>query len=165
MPTFDSAKSLEKEVLQLFTLVQKMREELAAVRGDDADGKFLDTAADQLNAIAHETEAATQSILSAAEKITETNSTLGSEIKYSGARPHFETIETATQAITEACKIQDVIGQRIANIVRTINTLEGTLNSLVVTLGDNSVAGVSSTLDQLGKADGMNDLLSKKKDG
>ena len=32
MATFDSGKSLEKEVLQLFKLVQKMRTELANVR-------------------------------------------------------------------------------------------------------------------------------------
>ena len=56
MATFDSGKSLEKEVLQLFKLVQKMRTELANVRQPDSNGGFLDTAADQLNAIAEDSK-------------------------------------------------------------------------------------------------------------
>ena len=60
MAAFDSGKSLEKEVLQLFRLVRKMLTELANVRQPDSDGGFLDTAADQLNAIAEDSEKATR---------------------------------------------------------------------------------------------------------
>ena len=85
MATFDSGKSLEKEVLQLFKLVQKMRTELANVRQPDSNGGFLDTAADQLNAIAEDSKKATSNILDAAEIVSAITEKLGAEIKYSGA--------------------------------------------------------------------------------
>lgn len=154
MAKFDSGKMLEKEVLQLFKLVQNMRTELASVRQSSSDGGFLDTAADQLNAIADESETATKIILDGVESVSSITEKLGSEIKYAGARPHFEALEEASRSIFEACQAHDIIGQRIANIVKTINTVEGTLNSLVLTLGDDKVVGVSSTLDQIGKKDG-----------
>ncbi len=153
MAAFDSGKVLEREVLQLFKLVQKMRAELASVRQSDSDGGFLDTAADQLNAIATDSENATQSILEAVETVVEITDKLGSEIKYSGARPHFVALEDASKSIFEACQAHDISGQRIASIVQTINAVEGSLNSLVVILGDDTVAGVSSALDQIGKRD------------
>lgn len=153
MATFDSGKALEKEVLQLFKLVQKMRAELASVRQPNSDGGFLDTAADQLNAIADDSENATKRILDGIETISAITEKLGSEIKYSGARPHFVALEDASQSISEACQAHDIIGQRIANIVQTINAVEGSLNSLVVTMGDDTVVGVSSTLDHIGNKD------------
>lgn len=153
MATFDSGKVLEREILQLFKLVQKMRTELASVRQSDTDGGFLDTAADQLNAIASDSENATHSILKSVEMITAISDKLGTEIKYSGARPHFAALEDASKSISKACQAHDIIGQRIASIVQTINAVEGSLNSLVVILGDDTVAGVSSTLDQIGKKD------------
>ena len=67
MAAFNSGKSLEKEVLQLLRLVQKMPTELANVRQPDSDGGFLDTAADQLNAIAEDSEKATRKILDVAD--------------------------------------------------------------------------------------------------
>lgn len=155
MAAFDSGKALEKEVLQLFKLVQKMRTELASARQPDSDGGFLDTAADQLNAIADDSENATKKILDGIETVSAITEKLGSEIKYSGARSHFVALEDASRSILEACQAHDIIGQRIANIVQTINAVEGSLNSLVVTLGDDTVVGVSSTLDNIGKKDGL----------
>ena len=154
MAAFDSGKVLEKEVLQLFRLIQKMRTELASVRQPTGDGGFLDTAADQLNAIADESELATRKILDSVESVSSVTAQLSSEIKYGGARHHFSALENASRSILEACQAHDIIGQRIANIVQTINAVEGSLNSLVVTLGDDKVVGVSSTLDQIGKKDG-----------
>lgn len=153
MAAFDSGKSLEKEVLQLFKLVQKMRTELANIRQPDSDGGFLDTAADQLNAIAEDSEKATRKILDAAEIVSAITEKLGAEIKYSGARQHFVALEDASTTISNACHAHQVTGQRIANIVQTINAVEGSLNSLVVTLGDDTVVGVSSTLDHIGNKD------------
>lgn len=154
MTSIDTGKALEGEVLRLFQLVQKMRQDLATVCHPAGSGQILDTAADQLNAISAESENATDEIMDASEKIMAIAKQMGSEIKYGGARHYFEGMEKQSERIMEACQLHDLISQRIAKIVRTINAVEGTINSLVVTLGDGGITGVSSALAEIDKLDG-----------
>lgn len=154
MSALDTGKALEGEVLLLFQLVQKMRLDLASVCQPAGGGQILDSAADQINAINAEAEEATDAILSAAERIAAVSAKMGSEIKYGGARPYFDTLDTESRRILEACQVHDIISQRLARVVRTINAVEGTINALVVTLGDDGVTGVSSALDQINRKDG-----------
>ncbi len=154
MPGLDTGKALEGEVLLLFQLVQKMRQDLASVYQPVGEGLILDSAADQINAINAEAEEATDTILSATERIAAVSAKMSSEIKYGGARPYFETLDAESRRIMEACQVHDIIGQRLSRIVRTINAVEGTINALVVTLGDDGVTGVSSALDQINRKDG-----------
>lgn len=155
MDTSDTGKLLESEILRLFQLIQKMRRDLSTVCHPVGGGLVLDSAADQLNAIATESENATNSILDASEKITKIAQQMANEIKYAGAQHYFLNMQAESQRIMEACQLHDIIGARISKIVRTINAVEGTLNSLVVTLGDgNDVTGVSSALAQINRLDG-----------
>lgn len=148
----ESGKMLEDEVVKLFALIQKMREDLASVHAASG-APTLDTAADQLKAISEESTDATTKILAAIENISDVAATLSKEIKYQGARPHFATLTNESRHIIEACQAHDIIGQRISSVVRTINQVEGTLNSLVLTLGDHSIAGLASALKDIGEED------------
>lgn len=154
MASLDTAKALEGEVLQLYKLVQRLREELAGVAGASAEGKVLDRAADQLNAIAAESEHATQSILDATEKVSQVSSLLRKEIKYAGARHIFDKLDQSARTILENCQVHDIIGQRISRIVRTLNAVEGTISALVVTVGEDSIKGLPSALIDLNPKDG-----------
>ena len=153
MVATDTGKMLEDEVVKLFALVQKMREDLAVVHAASG-APTLETAADQINAITQESGEATDTILGAAEKITQVAETLASQIKYQGARPYFETLNNENRRINEACQAHDIISQRLNRVVKTINLFEGTLNSLVLTLGDHSVAGLASALKDINEDDG-----------
>ena len=154
MPGLDTGKALEEEVLLLFQLVQKMRQDLVSVHRPAGEGLILDSAADQIHAINAEAEAATETILGASERIAAVSAKMGSEIKYGGARPYFETLDAESRRIMEACQVHDIINQRLSRVVRTINAVEGTINTLVVTLGDGGVTGVSSALDHINRKDG-----------
>jgi len=154
MSGLDTGKALEGEVLLLFQLVQKMRQDLASVYQHEGEGLILDSAADQINAINAEAEEATEEILSASERIAAVSAKMGSEIKYGGARPYFDTLDKESRRIMEACQVHDIIGQRLSRVVRTINAVEGTINALVVTMGDGGVTGVSSVLNQISRKDG-----------
>ena len=154
MATIDAGKALEGEVLRLFQLVQKMRVDLASLCQPAGEGQILDTAADQINAISTEAEESTEIILSATERIAAISAKMGSEIKYGGARPYFDALDEESRRIMEACQVYDIIGQRLARVVRTINAVEGTISSLVVTLGDDGITGVSSALDEINRMDG-----------
>lgn len=154
MKNVDTARALEAEIVQLYGLVQRLREELAGVTGPATKGQMLDRASDQLSAVAGESEEATQGILDSAEKIAQVSSLLRREIKYAGARQFFDMLDDASRAIMERCQVHDIIGQRIARIVRTLNTVEGTISALVVTVGDGCARGVPTALVDLDPRDG-----------
>lgn len=145
------SRALEIEVLKLFELVRKMRSELAQVSHPFSEMHALDTAADQLQTISIESTQASETILKASATIKETTDRLISEIKYGGARPIFETIVEQNDKIADACRFHVILATRIARIVQTINAVEGTLNSLVVTLGETGFEAIPTTISHIHK--------------
>ncbi len=148
------AVSLETEVVKLFGLVQKLRTDLASVQVPSGETPILETAADQIQAITEESEAATNTVMDATEEISEIAAQLQREIKYTGASHIFQDILDRSQSILEACQTHDIIEQRLSRVIRTINLVEGTLNSLVVTVGKNSVTDVETAISGINMQDG-----------
>lgn len=138
--------TLETQVLRLYELMQKMRGDLAVLTDSKGDKPVLDTVADQLVSVANDSDKATVAVSDASEKITEIAEGMIREIKYTGARHMFQDIVNATGRIDLACEVHDAARMRIMNVIETINQVEGTLNSLVVKLGNGNVAGVETAL-------------------
>ena len=130
-----------------------MRADLSVLTDTMGDKPVLDTAADQLLAIADESEKASAAVLNANEKVSEIAETMMREIKYSGAQHMFQKIVDASARINLACEVQDAACARISNVVRTINLVEGTLNSLVVKVGNGDMAGVETALSGINMMD------------
>jgi len=141
----DQLTALQNQVVELFKNIQKIKQELASIKHPDANENLLGTAADQLQAISDETTKATSDILGAVEAIQKVNDTLTKEIKFGGARPHFDTIADNINLILEACVYHDITGQRLARIIRTINAVEGGLNSLVFAVGKDGFSALPFT--------------------
>lgn len=138
--------SLETHVLRLYELMQKMRADLAVLTDSAGDKPVLDSVADQLVSVADDSERATGAVINANEKITDIAEQMIREIKYTGARHMFQDIVDASARIDLACEVQDATHARIMKVVETINQVEGTLNSLVVKVGNGGVAGVETAL-------------------
>ena len=145
MTSHDQLTALQNQIVELFKNIQKIKQELASIKHPDAKENFLGTAADQLQAISEETTKATSDILSALEAIQNVNDTLTKEIKFGGARPHFDRIADNINLILEACVYHDITGQRLARITRTINAVEGGLNSLVFAVGKDGFSALPVT--------------------
>ncbi len=138
--------TLETQVLRLYELMQKMRGDLAVLTDSTGDKPVLDTVADQLTSVADDSEQATVAVSNASDKISDIAEGMIREIKYTGARHMFQDIVDASARIDLACEVHDAVRARIMNIIQTINQVEGTLNSLVVKLGNGHVAGVETAL-------------------
>ena len=158
-------KALEKEIIGLFNNIQRIKEELASVKHPSADQDMLGSAADQLNAIAEETTDAAHEIMSAIEAIDEINQELMKQIKYGGAKAYFEDIGANVSRVYEACTFHDITGQRLSKIVRTINAIEGALNSLVVIVGKDSIAALPVDAANLNRMDGDIELAGPALEG
>jgi len=148
--------NLETHVLRLYELMQRMRADLALLTDPMDDRPVLDSVADQLLTVAEESERSTTAIAHSNEKISDIAQKFAAEIKYAGARDKFREIIKASNCIGLACEVQDAGQGRIQKVIETINQVEGTLNSLVVKVGNGRVTGVETALSgiNLAKDDG-----------
>ena len=134
--------ALKGEVVKLFQAIQEIKSELAEIKHPGSDADHFETVADQLNEIVHETEKASNTIMQAAEGITDIANKLQTSIKYKGALFMFQDMFGHANTIFEACAFNDITGQRITKITKVVNLIEGTLNSLVAVVGKEGLAAL-----------------------
>ena len=148
--------SLYAELEGLSRFIRHAKTEIAALRPNEIQDKHLPTAADELDAIVGSTEQATNVILDSVEKIERASGALEGEPK--------DAIGTAITNIYEACNFQDITGQRISKVVRTLKQIEDKVAGLVKAFGDeiDRTASVAHTApaDGAGSADADKALLN-----
>lgn len=122
---------LYEELAKLARIIEAARRDIAALRPDEIRQKHLPTATDELDAIVGATADATGEILDAAEQISAMADAVGSS----------KLLDQVTR-IFEACSFQDITGQRITKVVRTLKEIESKVTDLVRAFGSlETVAG------------------------
>src|SRR5689334_3527501 len=107
--------SLHHELESLAKYIESARAEIAALRPDEINDRHLPSATDELDAIVGATEEATGIILDSMEKIEAVVSTLSGESA--------TTIADNVTRVYEACNFQDITGQRITKVVKTLKQI------------------------------------------
>ena len=91
-----------------------------------------------------ETTAATGEIVTAAASTQLVTSDLKAQIKYGGADRLFDEIRVNVSYIVEACSFHDITSEGRAKVVRAINAIEGAWNSLVIIVGEDATAALTT---------------------
>ncbi len=118
---------LYREVEALAEYIHRAKAEIAQLRPQDIQAQYIASATDELDAIVGATEAATNGILDAAEKLEELAGDLPAEQR--------QALTDATTTIYEACNFQDITGQRISKVVRALKHIEDRIEALVAAFG------------------------------
>ncbi|MGA8075882.1 MAG: hypothetical protein WBD53_04450 [Xanthobacteraceae bacterium] len=84
----------------------------------------LERIADELDAVVSGTAQATQRILAAAEEIDQLADNLSAALKGRMEQELAQDIADSVLRIFEACNFQDLIGQRVAKVMKTLQTGE-----------------------------------------
>ena len=133
---------LKTELRALAVCIEQTKTEIAALKPTDSADDRLTVVASELDAIVSSTEFATQQILEAAEKIE----TLTAEIQAHGADSYVsrvaEDINEAVVTMYEACNFQDITGQRITKVVRTLKYIEARIMAMVDIWGPDNIAEI-----------------------
>ncbi len=137
-----SDAGLRREIEDLARLIKNAKREIAAIHPDEIRRKHLPTATDELDAIVAATAEATGAILDAAEKLQ----SLGID----GAAGQ-QVTEQVTR-IFEACTFQDITGQRITKVVKTLQDIEGKVAQIVRVFGDGPAPRRAKTPKPTGEA-------------
>ncbi len=128
METADAPMAkLYDELDQLAKQIEAMRSDLSHMRSDDIHRKDIPAATDELDAVVLETKKATDQILSACEKIEKLAESSEGELQ--------NTLVDCVTHIYEACGFQDITGQRITKVVRTLKAIESKVTEILKTLG------------------------------
>ncbi len=132
--TEDAANTvLKRELLGLFSHLQKIRKELAALK-PDSDNHF-GSMSEELDEVVSATEGATNTIMESCEGID----SLVDEARTLSDDPalteKFDGVTERINLIFEACSFQDITGQRVSKVVNSLKFIEERVNAIILTWG------------------------------
>lgn len=116
------------ELEGLAKYIMAAKREIAALRPDEITSEHLPKATDELDAIVGSTEEATNGILQAMELVEGLTGQMPPAVA--------EQVTNAVTQVYEACNFQDITGQRITKIVKTLKHIEDRVEALVAVFGD-----------------------------
>ena len=119
---------LYKEVVDLARFIESAKVELAALQPAEIRDQHIPNATDELDAVVGATEQATFAIFDACDVITGIAGQIDPE---SSAK-----LTDQVTKIFEACNFQDITGQRISKVVRTLKHIESKVDMIVAAFGD-----------------------------
>ena len=126
---------LEKEPLGLFKYLKRVRQEIAAINRPADENMHFDSMSNQLDAIVK----ATETIMGCMEK----NDDIIVELKKSLTDPdqvnQFDQISAHSAEVFEACSFQDITGQRITKVVKSVTYVEDRVNALINVRGKEEI--------------------------
>ncbi len=149
---------LKSELDGLLRYIERLRQEVAAMLNPTEEDHKFESMGEQLDAIVKATEEATNTIMSAQEKTEAAVGQLREGITDPDQLALLDEITNNGNEVFEACSFQDITGQRVNKVVKSITYVERRVESLVDTLGRASLASVEVAPDSEKSAD--EELLS-----
>ena len=132
---------LRKEMLGLFQYMKRVRQEIAAIYKPADDDHGFQRMGDQLDAIVQATEQASNSIMEAMER----SEPLLEELRQGLSDPaHLALLDGINEnhmAVFEACSFQDITGQRVNKLVKSVTYVEDRVEAIIDVWG-------KATIDQ-----------------
>jgi chemotaxis protein CheZ len=118
-----AAADLKRELASIRDAIARNKRELAMLIGEGKERRMA-RAGDELRAAVDGMDYATQKILKSVEVIDESARTLSATLKDEYKRGLSQDIQDQVALIYEACNFQDIAGQRITNVMGTMNMIE-----------------------------------------
>lgn len=140
----DTNRKLKAEVVSLVQYIRRFREEIAQVVAAEGTQSRFDNVADQLDAIVLATEDATNSILERMETIDQTVEKLRHCSDDAEKNALCDTINEQTMSAIEDCTFQDITGQRVTKIVRSVKFVEQRVYTMIELWGHEEIDRLAS---------------------
>jgi len=122
---------LKDELSGLLRYIQRVRTEIAAIsRPADEDFKF-ESMGEQLDAIVKATETATNTIMAAMERNDGIIEKICAKTKSKKLQELCDQLIENDNEVFEACSFQDITGQRVNKVVKSITYVEDRVTALV----------------------------------
>ena len=141
-------RDIQLEIALMVRVIARAKAEIASIKHPMSDSNRMEVATSELDEIVRSTESATHQIL-------EANETIEKEIhRIAGTHHHDEEVVLATDKIAnqvisifEACNFQDLTGQRITKVVRTLRFIEERIIAMIDIWGIEAFSNLPLTED------------------
>lgn len=120
---FAQAQKLKSELDEIYEAINRTKHEIATLHHSGFEGEEMSRVTNELDAVVMGTEQATEQILAAAEFVDEKAGILAGNLT-GDDETHAQEIQERILEIFEACNFQDLTGQRITKVVRTLSFIE-----------------------------------------
>lgn len=127
----EEARKIKVELDEIQDAIMSTKRELATLHTGSFQGDSMNRVTDELDAIVVGTETATETILAAAETIEGNAGDLRAMLKRGANVELVSDIQDQTVQIFEACNFQDLTGQRITKVVKTLHFIEDRVNRMM----------------------------------
>ena len=147
---------IRNEVQNIAARIESTKREIASLRhplATASDDKFT-AASMELGAVVKVTEEATNGIMRNAEKIDEIVQGVRAQIQDSYASSQLQEVSDLIVNIFESCTFQDLTGQRITKVVKTLDFIEKRVDSMLEIWGKKDIESQPMSGD-LVKVDGQ----------
>lgn len=141
-----SEDKLKGEIVSLVQYVRRFREEIAQMVARENDQTRFESMSEQLDAIVGATETATESILQSVEDIDQIVDKLRACKDDAEREQLYDRITDNTTSAIEACTFQDITGQRVTKIVRSMKFVEERVESLATLWGRDEIDHMAADL-------------------
>ena len=129
---------IQSELESLAKTIDDMHAEIMASQTHHVSGTHVPTATDELDAVIGATEEASATIMDSCEVIQGIASDCGDK---------GSAIVNETNKIFEACSFQDITGQRISKVVKTLKDIETSVDDLLNLFGHVDKSDVGELAD------------------
>ncbi|MCK5546984.1 MAG: protein phosphatase CheZ [Rhodospirillaceae bacterium] len=141
-------EALRNELVGLLSYINRVREEIAKMsRPADEDHQF-ETMSEQLDAVVKTTDEASNTIMENAEK----NETLVNDLRKEVTDPKIAAVLDKISAndmdIIQACSFQDLTGQRVTKVARSLTYVEDRVNALAEVWGKEELEKVEIAVSE-----------------
>lgn len=158
--TNETDTKLKSEIVSLVQYIRRFREEIAhMVRREDDQTRF-ESMSDQLDEIVGATERATNSILASVEAIDNTVEDLRAADTEEKRNTLCDDISNHTMNAMEACTFQDITGQRVTKIVRSMKFVEERVDILTELWGRDEIEDMAVAIPSEEERSGDEALLN-----
>lgn len=142
----EEAKLLARELEELSAHILNTKREIAMLAGGEAPGPRIMTANFELDAIVKATEEATNGIMTAAEMIEGLATRIADNPDFTEDQRSALVGEINAEVIRifEHCNFQDITGQRIHKVVRTLDYIETRIENMIEIWARTSFADVAA---------------------
>ena len=116
-------KRFYQELVSLSEIIDKLHYDIQATQSHQLNGQHIPSATDELDAVIGATEQATATIMDSCDSIQ----TAIEPIEDAAVKGE---VTNQVMNIYEACSFQDITGQRINKVVKTLTQIEGSVEKL-----------------------------------
>ncbi len=135
MSDANDTDDLKAQLNGLLRYIQRVRVEIAAMSNPSDEEHQFASMGDQLDAIVAATEKATDTIMAAMERNNHLVEALRDKVDGKAAKAALDKIAENSNEVFEACSFQDITGQRVNKVVKSITYVEERVNALVEVWG------------------------------